>query len=523
MKDALKILGKVVHQLQKERGCTALFLGSNGEIFTDELSKQINQSNLVLTELDESFQSWQKSKKLPEPAVTKINTVINNISNLEEFRKKIKNLNISLSAAINNLTHQFISPSIDLMSEIALFDKDTDATKVSAYSSFLNWKERSGRERAIGMRGFVLGTFNNEEFLERMKFIISEQDRYEQTFLSLANEEQKKHLEKVMQSSSLARVDKIHDAVEKKPNAKLLSTMTAEAWYELMTKKIDLMHKVEILLTNTLYQTTNISTENIHTLPKATISEKHKEFIDNLPLFSGLSTETIAKLVQHAQVREYKKGKLLFLEGEQSTRLYIILKGWVKLFKGTASGDEAILQMLSSGDTVVESSIFLNTPFPVSAQIIEDAVLLSLPAPTIREYINEHNVLALNLLTNMSERSQTVIHQIESSRLKSATERVGWFLLKLMVEKKWILDAVELPYNKSTIASYLDMKPETFSRTLKQFKKWGVKIENDLIIFPDRKRLCNYCDSSTAMGCSLHNSNECPNPQFIEEISEGLT
>ena len=45
-------------------------------------------------------------------------------------------------------------------------------------------------------------------------------------------------------------------------------------------------------------------------------------------------------------------------------------------------------------------------------------------------------------------------------------------------------DMVELPYDKSLIASYLDMKPETFSRTLKKFKQKGFEIRKDAVILP---------------------------------------
>jgi len=51
--------------------------------------------------------------------------------------------------------------------------------------------------------------------------------------------------------------------------------------------------------------------------------------------------------------------------------------------------------------------------------------------------------------------------------LKTATERVGWFLLKLGMEQNaGKANAITLPYDKTTIASFLDMTPETFSRTL---------------------------------------------------------
>ena len=143
-----------------------------------------------------------------------------------------------------------------------------------------------------------------------------------------------------------------------------------------------------------------------------------------------------------------------------------------------------------------------------------------MPAPIIRENINTNNDLAINVLTAMSVHSQLLIQGLESIRLKSATERVGWFLLKLLLEQGRVPDMVELPYDKSLIASYLDMKPETFSRTLKKFKQKGFEIRKDAVILPQVKALCGFCDSNVSGICSKHGTPACPNPDCISSKDE---
>ena len=113
----------------------------------------------------------------------------------------------------------------------------------------------------------------------------------------------------------------------------------------------------------------------------------------------------------------------------------------------------------------------------------------------------------------MSQHSQGLIRQIEDTRLKTVDERVGWFLLKLLLEQGRTSRCVNLPYDKSLIASYLDMKRETFSRTLKRMKEKGFKIENDTIVIPKLKSLCNFCDQDTENQCNVSGTSECPNSQ----------
>ena len=167
--------------------------------------------------------------------------------------------------------------------------------------------------------------------------------------------------------------------------------------------------------------------------------------------------------------------------------------------------------MLSAGDSLMEAAVFLNIPSLVSAQVVQDAKLLSLPAPIIRQSLKDNKDLALNMIGGLSMRSQGLIRQIEHSRLKTATERVGWFLLKLGMEQSGgKANAITLPYDKSTIASYLDMTPETFSRTLKKFKNNGFHIHNDKITKPDPEALCRFCDEALSEACVFKDQPSCP-------------
>ena len=154
------------------------------------------------------------------------------------------------------------------------------------------------------------------------------------------------------------------------------------------------------------------------------------------------------------------------------SRYYLILEGWVKLYKSTDAGDEAVLQMLSAGDSLMEAAVFLNIPSLVSAQVVQGAKLLSLPAPIIRQSLRDNKDLALNMIGGLSMRSQGLIRQIEHSRLKTATERVGWFLLKLGIEQSGgKANAITLPYDKSTIASYLDMTSRDIFANIEEVQK----------------------------------------------------
>ncbi|MCC7259488.1 MAG: nitrate- and nitrite sensing domain-containing protein [Alphaproteobacteria bacterium] len=512
MKEALHILGNTAHHLQRERGCAAIFLGSEGLLFRERMEAQFMETDRQVQALREAWGRWHKEATLKPAQERRIVQVLEQWAGLSEKREEIEACGVMPSHAIDYYSHQLIGPLVQTMVEIALYTEGNDPARVSAYNAFLQCKERVGLERAIGARGFIGYSFHNEEFRERLLFLLAEQENHRKMFLALADDAQKELLRTLLETPAIRKLDDIHEALRQSPESPLLHSLTPAAWFDLVTEKVDALHTLEQQLERTLGKPTVVPSP---IPPESTALGnslmQYQDLIHSLQLFSGIPAHDLDRLLQHGQVREFRKGKMLFLEGEQANRLYVILKGWVKLFKGTAAGEETILQMLSSGDSIMESAVFLNTTFPVSAQIVEDTILLSLPAPMIRERVRDNNELALNLLASMSYRSQSLIRQIENARLKSADERIGWFLLKLLLEQGHMSRCVELPYDKSLIASYLDMKRETFSRALKRLKEKGFRIENNTVVIPNLSSLCGYCDTETAAVCDRHGTPDCPN------------
>ena len=511
----LDAAGKLTHHLQIERGLTALFIDSAGEICADELRAQYALCDTSIQTLETILQmrpdTDDQYADTDDNWSRKLDAIHHNNNKLIAHRKAVQTGEIEFSKAINAYTYKFIYPTIEFNIETALSVENVNPLKVTAYSNFLQWKERTGRERAWGAHGFCSKVFKNREFTERMLTLIEEQSAYKRAFMSLATQRQRDEVEKNLGGYIMEVLDSIHAKLKDSDQAEDLEILSPITWYELLTGKIERMRLAEISLVNGLNPTSPrpIAITNITEVPIRL--ERHMPIIHSLPVFSKLSDTDLSDLLRHADIRSYEKGKLLFMQGETLSRYYLILEGWVKLYKSTEAGDEAVLQMLSAGDSLMEAAVFLNIPSLVSAQVVQDAKLLSLPAPIIRQSLLDNKNLALNMIGGLSMRSQGFIRQIEHSRLKTATERVGWFLLKLGMEQNGgKANAITLPYDKSTIASYLDMTPETFSRTLKRFKNKGFRIQNDKITKPDPKALCTFCDETLAEACIFKDQETCP-------------
>lgn len=526
MNNTLLYLGNALHAMQAERGCSVLFVSSGGKLFREDLQEAFGASHTAFENIRREMKGWHDDHSYDGEFLSRMKIVLDNSETVESRRTRILNLEFNPTEIISGYSHNVISPLMDIMVLAALFNKDNDPAKVSAYSFFLQLKEKFGRERALGIRGLATKSFDNSEFLDRFRFLVSEQDSFKRTFFAMADRAQKNIYDSIMQGNAVRKLTELHNNL--KVGHKIsVPDLTAPEWFALTTEKMNLMKIVEENLAETLPASSASDNRSQASQVQVTrsldgITPEQRRFIETLPFFINLPEKIITSLLQHAQMRQYKKGKLLFLEGEMSTRLYIIISGWVKLFKGTASGEETVLQMLSSGNMVAESAVFLNATYPVSAQVAKTAIILTLPAPIIREKIKQHNELALRVVDGISQHSHNLIQDFENIRLKPATERVGWYLLKLLLEQGKVPDLIDLPYDKSLIASYLDMKPETFSRTLKRFRENGFDINKSSVILPEVNALCGFCDHDLAAMCKLHRTPACENPEGNQEIEAGF-
>jgi len=149
----------LVHELQKERGLSAGFIGSDGKTFNIQLKRQIELTDTRYKELSKYIKKNQQF----------LNQYINNVINekkLNNFRNTIKNLEIS-----NLQSLEFFNNEIKLLlysiSKITLL---SDEFKLSTQSlgllNLLEAKEYAGQERAIVNHIFSSEKFNNKTFIK---------------------------------------------------------------------------------------------------------------------------------------------------------------------------------------------------------------------------------------------------------------------------------------------------------------------------------------------------------------------
>ncbi len=231
--------------------------------------------------------------------------------------------------------------------------------------------------------------------------------------------------------------------------------------------------------------------------------------IASLPLFKGLSETSLRGVLKGSKLADLDKGVFFMTQGEPCSRFFVLMDGWAKLTKTTADGEESVLQILGKKECVLDNPLSGSGLATVNGKAVTKARILSLSLSALRDALSRSRELAQNLLAATTARQQRLVAQFEQITLRTAEQRVGWFLVNLHLETGLEGKPLELPFDKALIASYLNIKPETFSRALQSFRKRGFKIDKHQVALPHPQALCAYCDPEMALRCCRAEAMNC--------------
>ncbi|MDH5489367.1 MAG: Crp/Fnr family transcriptional regulator, partial [Rhodospirillaceae bacterium] len=223
--------------------------------------------------------------------------------------------------------------------------------------------------------------------------------------------------------------------------------------------------------------------------------------LKKVPLFARVPVDELKELVNDSHVVEAKCHKILFMQDDPAEHFYIVIDGWVKLFRQTKDGDEAVIEVITRGQSFAEAAIFEKQNFPVSAECVTDALLVAIKGDSFISRIERQPDFAMQMLASMSRRLRTHIALIERLVVKSTSERLGDFLLSLCRTDS-DPEIIHLPYDKTLVAARLGMKPETLSRALAKLRSIGVETHGHEVVVKSHESLRNFCraeDNSKAV------------------------
>jgi methyl-accepting chemotaxis protein len=234
--------GDVVHQLQRERGMSAGFIGARGQQFRDEIIVQRKLTDDALVKLNQALASADTNVTQGNVAAT-LSMFKDNIQSLDATRNAISALNIDAITSTQFYT-QTISGLLSFVGGIGqLSASGPMVNELAAFYSLLNLKEQAGIERALLTNVFSVDRFSNGQF-RMLSDVVGKQEAWLTATRRFSSVSQAAELDKALQSSEAAHALELRTIALNKAQDGGFGVKPTD-WFTAQTRRIEILRQVE--------------------------------------------------------------------------------------------------------------------------------------------------------------------------------------------------------------------------------------------------------------------------------------
>lgn len=231
---------RLAHELQKERGLSAGYLGSGGSgNFADLLQTQRIATDQANTDLRASLINDPASLEHAMPVLHMVDT-------LTELRTGVS----QQSRSVAQMAKAYTGIIVGLLDEVASVVHDVSdvhsAHAAAAYVAALNAKELAGRERAVGAAGFGKGSFTAEQH-KTFLALAAKQDALFAETKSRAGGALAAALTAALEGAEAQEVARLRAIGYDSITTADLRGITGPEWFAASTARIDRLKEVEDL------------------------------------------------------------------------------------------------------------------------------------------------------------------------------------------------------------------------------------------------------------------------------------
>lgn len=211
------------------------------------------------------------------------------------------------------------------------------------------------------------------------------------------------------------------------------------------------------------------------------------------PVLAVLPQEVAQRLLARAHGWEIRRNTTLFWQGDPCDRLFIVVEGWIKLYRTSPHGTEAVVDVVTRGDCCCAIPSTPDEVYEVSAEAATPARLVTIGVAALLETMHHHPAFALAALAAFKHQVRDLLEQIERLKSYGGAQRLASFLLDLCPPDATRCE-VTLPYDKTLIAARLGMQPESLSRAFARLQRHGVTLERHSVGIESVARLHRLID-----------------------------
>lgn len=179
-------------------------------------------------------------------------------------------------------------------------------------------------------------------------------------------------------------------------------------------------------------------------------------------LFADLDTRELASVQPIATRKDFRKGQIIFHEGDMPRGFYVIASGHVKVFRIAPDGRERILHVVETGETFAEAAMFMEE-YPASAEALSATTTVFIEKNGFKQLLAHDPKLSFKIMGTLVRWLNIMRNALTDLTLKDVPARFAGYALSLPATPG---KAIKMSVSKTTIAQTIGTTKETLSRLL---------------------------------------------------------
>ncbi|NVO19623.1 MAG: Crp/Fnr family transcriptional regulator [Bacteroidetes bacterium] len=203
------------------------------------------------------------------------------------------------------------------------------------------------------------------------------------------------------------------------------------------------------------------------------VLESCRSCVYSSELFEGLSEEELEFLVNYTSYRSFRKGEIVFLQGDEIRYISFLKKGLLKVFKQDHESRGQIISIAKPNDCVGLLSVFSNHQHQYSIAALEDSLIYYIELTAVHHILRKNGNFGIRLLGRISRAADTIINNAFDISRKNIRGRIA-FILHEFSEDIYKKDEFDLPVSRKEIGELIGMTTENVIRVFSEFRRDGI-------------------------------------------------
>jgi CRP/FNR family transcriptional regulator, cyclic AMP receptor protein len=212
--------------------------------------------------------------------------------------------------------------------------------------------------------------------------------------------------------------------------------------------------------------------------------------LECMPLFRDLAREDLAALAATVRTQRYRRGDLIFRQGDPGDGLYVVLSGRVRIWTTGNGGGEAILATLRPNEFFGALALLDGAPRSASATAVAATQTLTVPRERFRQLIDVDPAIRDHVIVQLTKEIRRLTTHVEELHFLDIAGRLAARLVRLAEEQGAPASGEEItldgPITQGELAAMVGSTRQSVNKLLGWLVDDGlVRLDRDAIVILD--------------------------------------